>query len=109
MTSTSISTSTGEDDLADILKELTDVAANWRNIGTQLGVRHNRLEAIQGDKPLDCLRQMLATWLQKNYNVERFGEPTWVKLVEAVKLLAGGGNPSLAIKIAKNHKGVCET
>ena len=97
---------TDEDDLPETIRELSDVAASWRNIGTQLGIRHNRLEAIQGDKPLDCLRQMLATWLQKNYNVKRFGEPTWLKLVEVVSHSAGGGNPSLAMEIARRHKGV---
>ena len=96
---------TDEDDLPETIRELSDVAASWRNIGTQLGIRHNRLEAIQGDKPLDCLRQMLATWLQKNYNVKRFGEPTWMKLVEVVSHSAGVGNPSLALEIAKKHKG----
>ena len=101
-------TTTDEDDLSDTIKELTDVAASWRNIGTQLGIRHNHLATIQGDKPLDCLREMLATWLQKNYNVKRFGEPTWVKLVEAVSDSAGGGNPSLAVDIAKRHKGTCK-
>ena len=39
--------------------------------------------------------------------MKRFGEPTWVKLVEAVNDSAGGGNPSLAMKIAKRHKGMC--
>ena len=99
-------TTTGEDDLCDTIRELNDSAASWRNVGTQLGIRHNRLEAIQGDKPLDCLRQMLAIWLQKNYNVKRFGEPTWVKLVEAVNHPAGGGNPSLAMEIARRHGGI---
>ena len=98
-------TATGEDDLPDTIRELTDVAAKWRNIGIFLGVRDSRLEAIQGDKPLDCLRQMLAIWLQKNYNVKRFGEPTWVKLVEVVSHSAGGGNPSLAMEIARRHGG----
>ena len=103
-----LSVATDEDDLRDIIRELTDVAASWRNIGTQLGIPHNRLEAIQGDKPLDCLRQMLATWLQKNYSVERFGEPTWVRLVEAVDNPAGGGNHDLAMKIARAHEGTDE-
>ena len=102
-----LSTATGEDDLPETIRELSDIAASWRNIGTQLGIRHNRLEAIQGEKPLDCLRQMLATWLQKNYNVKRFEKPTWAKLVEAVGHSAGGGNPSLAMEIARRHKGTC--
>ena len=98
-------TATGEDDLRDTIRELTDVAAKWRNIGVQLGIRDSQLEAIQGDSSLDCLRQVLASWLRKNYNVKRFGEPTWMKLMEAVTHSAGGGNPSLAMEIAKKHGG----
>ena len=100
-------TATGEDDLSDTIRELTDVAAKWRNIGIFLGIRDSQLQAIQeGDKPLDCLRQMLSTWLRRSYNVRRFGEPTWVKLVEAVSHSAGGGNPRLAMEIARRHKGI---
>lgn len=102
-------TTTGEDDLADSIRELTDVAAKWRNIGIQLGIRDSQLEAMQGDSPLDCLRQMLSTWLRKNYNVKQFGEPTWAKLVEVIDHSAGGGNPSLAMEIAKKHGGTCKS
>ena len=97
---------TDEDDLPDTIRELTEVAAKWRNIGVLLGIRDSQLETIQGDSPPDCLRQMLATWLRRNYNVKRFGEPTWVKLVETVNHSAGGGNPRLAMKIARKHKGI---
>ena len=45
---------------------------------------------IKGDS-----RQMLSTWLRKNYNVKQFGEPTWAKLVEVIKYSAGGENPLL--------------
>ena len=38
--------------------------------------------------------------------MKRFGEPTWVKLVEAVSDSAGGGNPSLAMEIARRHGGM---
>ena len=102
------STSTDEDDLPGTIRELTDVAASWRNIGIQLGIPDSQLETIQlqGDKPLDCLRQTLATWLRRNYNVGRFGEPTWIRLVEAVSHSAGGGNPSLAMEIARRHAGI---
>ena len=97
-----------EDDLLDIIRSLTDVAAEWRNIGIFLSIRDSQLEAIQvqGQKPLHCMREVLSTWLRRNYNVERFGEPTWAKLVEAVNHPAGGGNSSLAMKIAKEHQGI---
>ena len=98
---------TDEDDLIDTIKALTGVAANWRDIGIFLRIRPSQLETIQvqGYTPMESMREMLITWLQRNYNVERFGEPTWKKLVEAVSHSAGGGNSSLAMKIASEHQG----
>ena len=95
------------DDLPAMIRELTDVAARWRNIGILLGIPDNRLEAIQllVGRPQDHLREMLTTWLRKNYEVTQFGEPTWAKVVDAVNVSAGGENSDLAMKIAKRHKG----
>jgi len=102
---------TDEDDLIDTIKVLTDVAAKWRNIGIFLRIRPSQLETIQvqGYTPMESMREMLITWLQRNYNVERFGEPTWKKLVEVVSHSAGGGNPSLAMEIARRHQGTCSS
>ena len=47
---------------------------------------------------------MLTEWLKKNYNVKKFGEPTWQMLVKTVGSRAGGGNNALAEKIATSHK-----
>ena len=47
---------------------------------------------------------MVTEWLKKNYNVKRFGEPTWQKLVEAVGHPAGGANMATARDIARRHK-----
>jgi len=38
--------------------------------------------------------------------VEKFGKPTWRRLVEAVKDDMGGNNPALAQTIAREHPGV---
>lgn len=102
-------TATDEEDLPDITSELTAVAASWRNFGVQLGIRDSDLEVIQGGSgtPRDYLRQTLSTWLRRNYNTKRFGEPTWAKLVEALSNSAGGGNPHLAQQIARRHRGTC--
>ena len=96
----------GEEDLCDILKELTGVAARWRNIGILLGIPPSDLDAVRSDRPIDCMLEMLLAWLRKAYNVNRFGEPTWLKLVEVVANKAGGENTSLAEDIAGRHK--CE-
>ena len=47
---------------------------------------------------------MLNKWLKRNYNVKKFGEPTWQKLVEAVGHPAGGAHMGLAREIARKHK-----
>ena len=39
--------------------------------------------------------------------VERFGKPTWRRLVEAVEDHVGGNNSALAQTIAAEHPGVC--
>ena len=51
-----------------------------------------------------CLTSMVTEWLKRNYNVKKFGEPTWQKLVEVVGHPAAGANKALARDIAKKHK-----
>ena len=47
--------------------------------------------------------QVVEEWFKKKYNVDRFGEPCWQMVVEAVRHPAGGDNPSLAEHIAKQY------
>ena len=95
------------DDLFDVKRELTLVSANWRSIGIALRLNHNTLEGIQAKNSSDptvCLTSVVTEWLKRNYNVKKFGEPTWQWLVETVGDPAGGANRSLARDIAKRHK-----
>ena len=96
-----------DDDLFDVQSELIPVTAKWRNIGTALRLKSDVLESIQaasgGDSP-GCLVSVVTEWLKRNYNVKRFGEPTWQRLVEAVGHPAGGANMATARDIAKKHK-----
>ena len=54
--------------------------------------------------PTACLTSVLTEWLKKNYNVKRFGEPTWQALVKAVGDPTGGANMALARDMARRHK-----
>ena len=47
---------------------------------------------------------MVTEWLKRNYNVERFGEPTWQWLVDVVGDPAGGAHMALAREIARSYK-----
>ena len=96
-----------DDDLFDVQSDLLPVATKWRSIGIALRLKYKILEGIQagnnGDPPA-CLGAMVTEWLNRNYNVKRFGEPTWQRLVEAVGHPAGGANMALAREIARRHK-----
>ena len=87
--------------------ELISVAANWKSIGIALHLKFDVLETIDlqcnGD-PCACLLSMFNKWLMTDYNVEKYGEPTWQRLVEAVGDPAGGANMPLAKEIAMRHK-----
>ena len=95
-----------EEDLFDIKKALISVAAKWEDIGIGLGIKQGMLDEIEKAHPggpSECFGKVLITWLRRSYNVKRFGEPTWQKLLQIVSDPAAGNNPALALRIAKNH------
>ena len=49
--------------------------------------------------------EVLLVWLTQNYDVERFGPPTWWRLVEVVDSVDGGNDHALALAIASKHLG----
>lgn len=90
----------------DVKSELEPIAERWRAIGEGLRLGFGKLDGI-GDqhrcKPQDCLAAVLTKWLKKEYNVEKFGEPTWQWIVKIVASPAAGNDPALAKTIAKKH------
>ena len=85
-------------DLFEAVSKLIPVATKWRNIGLALRLDHHQLSAVETSRSdtNDCLIDMLLLWLNKTYNVEKHGEPTWQRLSDAVRHPAGGNNPSVA-------------
>ena len=80
------------------------MVARWKHIGLSLRLDNSELKRIERenrDNLEDCLTEALALWLNKAYNTERFGEPSWELLARAVADPAGGNNPALAEEIAK--------
>ena len=90
------------EDLFEIKAKLRPVISRWKHVGLALRLDYNALETIEKEnKDLeDCLTKTLILWLNKTYNTERFGEPSWKLLAEAVGDPSGGNNPALAKQIA---------
>ena len=79
------------------------------SIGIALRLKPSILDGISTENsgdPQACLTSMVTEWLNRNYSVKRFGEPTWQALVKAVGDPAGGANMALAREIARRHKAV---
>jgi len=90
-----------------VLKELSPISTKWNSIGIALRLKSDTLDVIRASNigdPHSCLTSMVKEWLKRNYDVRKFGEPTWHRLVEAVSSPAGGANMALARDMARRHK-----
>ena len=96
----------GEDDLMDVIEEVSAMTAKWKSLGLALRLKPAELDTISSmnhTDPTDCLRDMLLTWLRQCYDFKRFGPPSWRMLCQAISKPAGGKSPALAKKIAEHH------
>ena len=99
---------TANENLFEAYKEVHNLAPRWSDICCALNLPHEETirKETQGDDCARCLRMVLRKWLQKSYNYQRWGCPTWRMLVEAVGDPAGGNDNALAEAIAKKHPGM---
>ena len=95
----------GIDDFFDVKSELEPVIDRWKHIGLALRLDPDRVKRIERENRdlEDCLTEVLTLWLKRNYNTERFGEPSWEMLARAVGHRSGGNDPALAREIAKRY------
>ena len=94
--------------MTDILEAVLPIQSAYFALGRSLRLRPADLRSIQAAYPSEsdaeqALSDTLELWLQKKYNAERFGPPTWRMLVEAVDRKTGGNNHELAKEIVSNH------
>ena len=82
------------------------IQSNYYQFGIELGLPLREMDAVQNAFRQDIPRafmEVLQIFLKHRYNIEKYGPPTWRKLVEAVDSPAGGNNHALAKKITKGH------
>ena len=71
--------------LKDAFRELLTLAAEWKTIGTLLGLQPHTLARVKADEDgvRNCLQEMLSEWLK-----QIDPPPTWAVLVEAVEAVS---------------------
>ena len=78
---------TGIDDLLEV-KMFVKQVVNWKDLGLALGLAYSTLQKIERDQRGgvdDCMREMLAAWLQQQDNVTKKGIPSWAVLKTALE------------------------
>ena len=93
----------GEDDITEIIKELSSLKSNYYLLGLGLHLPPGRVDQIQVDNPHKsetAFGQVIVQWLLMNYNHVVFGPPSWQLLVKAVDTI----DHQLAKQIASNHQ-----
>ena len=93
------------DDIYDVRQVLNDFnMKQWRVLGEHLGLGENLLDLIsadhKGDGVRECFNEVLKAWLRWNYDLAKFGRPTWHRLADAVER---SGDPAFATKICPKH------
>ena len=91
---------TAVENLMDIKRELGHYP-HWQALGLNLGLSPDFLELIMEEHHLttDRLMAVLLEWLKRNYDVEKYGLPSWSALVNAVQPI----NSALALTIKNHH------
>ena len=97
-------------DFMDVKLAVYDVMDRWQGVAHAIGLSPSQVRTIQAQHPGNiegCLDESLYVWLRRAHNEEKFGPPTWKKLVEAVAARAGGQNRAVSLEIAKEHTSEC--
>ena len=98
-----------EDDTFDVYYEVVGLAGRWSHMCLALRLHpsdRNKIEIAHPGSPDECLQAVVIKWLQKGYNYQIHGSPSWKMLVGAVGNPAGGNDCTLAEAIAKRHPGI---
>ena len=88
----------------DVVRALGSCKAEWEEVGLGLRLKPSKISEIKMSHPGDlsgCLRDTVQEWLKKNYNTEKYGDPSWRMIVKAV----ADFNQGVAKNIATKHPG----
>ena len=95
----------GEDDLCDVLHEVSSLKPDYFQLGIALGVPPSEVEAIKNSfyhNPEQALTEVLLKWLRGHLTASNVFPPTWQSLVKAVHSPICN-NSLLAQAIASRH------
>ena len=91
-----------EEEANTVFKAIQGKAGKYADIGRGFGLAPSTIENIQENHPGDsseALVEVIKTWIRQDFNTDKYGVPSWRKVVEVI----GGFDKLLAKRIAKAH------
>ena len=79
-----------DEDWNDVSVESRSLAAKWEELSASLGLSKADIDGIRENRPRDsagCWSDALSLWIKQNYSTQRFGLPSWRRLIEAVAMV----------------------
>ena len=67
--------------------ECSPLASKWQQLSAYLGLKLSIIDRIKSDFPNDslgCWSEALKEWIRMNYDVQKYGEPSWRTLLKAI-------------------------
>ena len=87
-----------------IVTDCNSLAYKWEELSAFLGLRRSVIEGIKKNHPCDvtgCLNDALGQWIEQKYNTNKYGMPSWRRLLEAIALI----DNRIFKKLAREHEG----
>ena len=78
---------TVEEDWNNVIIECSSLSAKWEHLSRHIGLPNRTIDAIKrecSNDAGDCWAKALNEWICQNYNIERYGKPSWRTLLHAV-------------------------
>ena len=70
-----------------VVTECHSIAAEWELLSAYLGISAKMIDIIKRDnsnKSLTCWNEALKQWIMRNYNTDKFDDPSWRSLLRAI-------------------------
>ena len=76
-----------EDDRNMVFEECSPLASKWQQLSAYIGLKLSIIDRIKSDFPSDslgCWSEALKEWIKMNYDIQRYGKPSWKTLLKAI-------------------------
>ena len=96
-------------DFNNVFQKCQNFAANWRRLGSTLGIAKNAIDIIAENNPrnvTDCMSAVISKWLQRTDTEKGKPKPSWRVLCDAIATIDVAAAEKIAQDIGFTYTGM---